>query len=285
MRVSLPQPARTSRSPRERISKTIVDFQKYRAARLAENVEKLIHVVAMDPAVSLQVTAKLKSELPAAHREFSNLCAVVSAAYLLSLLASGYLSAYLGSPWFVLFVCLMLTVEYFILGYYRWRYRYTDAYIADYLIRALEIGLIYRDTPKDARLRDLFAASIQRVAIKYCTTFKRSASTRFFAAQVRSQARNCRNDIVSLMPGLVTARQNEIDSINSDLVRLLIRTQTGYWYQTRDITRHGMAIPRRSAFSIGLRSAFTDRPIQVALISTTGTLLVSIIGSVISHLK
>jgi hypothetical protein len=168
--------------------------------------------------------------------------------------------------------------------WYVWREDCRDSYIADYLIRSLEIGLIYSAAPTNQHVRDRLAISIQRAAIRYSTAYRKSNSTSFFAAQVRTQAKSCRNDIISIVPALVTADRNEIEAINADLARLLIRSQTGYWYQTRDIARHETAVPRWNAIRISIASFIRDRSVQVAMLALLATIIAAVLGPLITRL-
>jgi hypothetical protein len=265
-------------------------FQRYRTANLAENVQEKIHSVAMNRTLSQQIVTQIKSGLRITHREYLRICATCAIIFLLPFLASLLVGLALGERYSNLMyggVCLfwLVAAELFMFQYFAWRREHGDTYIADYLTRALEIGLEYQNNSSNAYLRDTFAESIQGVAIRYFVIFRESASTRFFGAQVRSRAKSCRNDIVSLIPGLVTAGETEIEAINSDLARLVIRSQTGYWYQTSDIARQGMPIPRRDAIWISFASSVRDRSIQVALIALTATLIAAAIAATANLFK
>lgn len=184
-------------------------------------------------------------------------------------------------------------MQYFMMANWDWRARYRDYYSASYLIRALEFGLRYHEALADDRLRyndrlryydrlrDGFAESIQRSAVRYPMVYKRSISTRCFAGQVRARAKSCRNDIMSLIPSLVTASRSEVGAINDDLARLIIRSQTGYWYQTGDIVRREMPLPRKDAVKISVTSFIGDRSIQVAMLALTATLIAAILTTLL----
>jgi hypothetical protein len=304
MRVGLPNTQSGTVVPdslREEISEAFASLRSYYAADLSDDVQGAVRIVAADPEVSEKIISRLVSELPEAHRKYLRVWTICLAVYFLPLVITplsrlfserAYLfltdnhpfgASFFGFP-FIWFLIYLGTAEYALLEYLEWRSKYRDAYIADYLIRSLEIGLMYRSDPTNEDLRDRFATSIQRAAIKYLTIYKRSDSTRFFAAQVRSQARACRNNIISIVPGLVTADQGMIEVINTDLARLLIRSQTGYWYQTGDIARPGMPMRRRDAIRISLASFIRDRSIQVAILALAATLAAALIASLASHL-
>lgn len=300
--VDRPQPACDNNSFMNDFSEQLAQLRKYLDAGLAENVENLIHVTAANPSVSQQVITKIQSEVHEAHRRFFRLGTVSVVIPLAALLIGGtaelitrniyhipWNDNYLGSGGDVLetaFVFVVLiTAVLFAVRYFLLREDYSDAYVADCLIRALEVGLSYQDAPTDSSLRDRFATSLQQAAIKYYISFKRSSSSLFFAAQVRSQARSCRKDIISIVPGVVTASQEEIAEINSNLARLLIRSQTGYWHQTSDIAKRGVPMPRRDAIRISLSSFFKERSVQLAFIAVTGTLVGAIISVIAPHLK
>ena len=232
-------------------SEVIEAIRKYRAAQLPDNVQDKIHRVAINAAVSQQVIAQIESGLQEAHTKFTKIYTTSAAMVLVPFAVSNLMDlmpGILDLNWnFLLPLAWILAAELYIIRYFVWRRDYGQTYIADYLARALEFGLMYQDEPTDTYLRDKFALGIQGAAIRYSVIFRRSGSTRFFAEQVRATARSCRNDIISLIPGLVTAGDTEIEAINSDIARLIIRSQTGYWYQTSDIARQGMPIPWRYA--------------------------------------
>jgi hypothetical protein len=284
MTVGLPEPAGDPSSLREEFAQLIAEIRNYRSPELPEDVQRIIHDVAMDSEVSAKVIAKISAELPACRRKYYRISARLLVTWLalipLSSLAQVLLSGHVSSRvvtdvWGAI---ALLAVEAFILEYFDWRAEYRDSYMANFLIRTLEFGLRYQSTLTDERFRDGLATMIQRTAIRYSIVYKRSNSTRFFAAQVRRQAKSCRNDLMSLVPGLVVARQPEIRIINENLARLLIRTQTGYWYETSDIARHGMPMPRRNAIRISLAAFIKDRSIQVAFIALAATIIAAIIA-------
>lgn len=300
--VGRPQAASGPDSFMNIFSEPLAKLRKYRAALIAENVEQLIHVTAANPEVSQQVITKVQSEVREARRVFFRICSTSVIIPLAVLLINGtadlitrnifhvpWNDNYLGSRSDIfeltsIFV-LLATAALFAVRCFVWRENYTNPWVADCLIRTLEAGLIYQGAPTDSRLRDSFAISLQQAAIIYYVSFKGSSSSGFFAVQVRSQARNCRNDIMSMVPGLVTADQEEIAAINSNLARLLIRSQTGYWHQTNDIAKKGAPAPRRDAIQISLSSFFKERPVQLAILAVTGTLAATIISAIVAHLS
>lgn len=271
-------------SIRGEFSELIESIQTYRAAQLPDNVETKIHSVAMNAAISQQVVSQIQCGLREAHTRYTRFCTSCAIMILLPFLIDTLIVLVPGAPNLnynlLLFCVWIIAIELYILRYYEWRGNYALTYIADYLARALEIGLMYQDEPTNTYLRDKFAQSIQGAAIRYSVIFRRSDSTRFFAVQVRAKARSCRNDIISLIPGLVAIDDNKIAEINSDLARLLIRSQTGYWYQTSDIVRQGMPIPKRYAAWISSASFVRNRSIQIALMAAVATLGAALITAI-----
>ena len=279
MRLGLPNPDGEPGSIRAETSEVLAEIRNYRAAELPGDIEKIIHDVAVNSEIAQEVIAKVKSELPASHTRFYRISLRMLLMWLALIPLNLFLKAYLASFGVNagMLSAIVVILELYILSYFDWRSEYRDSYIADHLIRSLEFGLKYQASLTDERLRDGLAEMIQRTAIRYSVVYKKSGSTRFFAAQVRRQAKKCRNDIMSLIPGVVVAGQAEIEAINADLTRLLIRTQTGYWHQTSDIARRGMPMPRRNAVRISLASFARDRTIQVAFIALTATIIAAVI--------
>jgi len=287
---------------REEIVEVLTEFQSYRAGGLPDDVEKEIHGVAANPEVSKQVIAKIRSEVPVAHKSYLRIWRSSLICFFLPIFAV-WLSPLFPRPihtlltsdslngvdtWGIPSVCVFLwlvAAGAFLALWFTWRQDHHDAYIADYLIRALEIGLIYLAAPTSDQARDRLATSIQRAAIRYSAAYRRSESTAFFTAQVRAQAKNCRNDIISIVPTLVTANRDEIDMINADLARLLIRSQTGYWHQTHDIARHGTPLRRWNSIRISIASFIGDRSIQVAMLAVFAAIVAAVIGTLIPHLR
>jgi hypothetical protein len=269
-------------SLRGEFSELIESIRKYRAAQLADNVQDKIHSVAMDAEISQQVITGIEYGLQEAHTKYAKICTTCVTMVLVPFAVISLMGLMPGildlNGNFLLFLAWIAAIEIYILRYFEWRSYYNHTYVADYLVRALEVGLMYQDEPTDTCLRDKFARSIQGAAIRYSVIFRRSESTRFFAQQVRATARSCRNDIIGLIPGLVTAGNTEIEAINSDLARLLIRSQTGYWYQTSDIARRGVPVPRRYAAWISSVSFIRNRSIQISLMTVLATLGAALIA-------
>jgi hypothetical protein len=290
MTIGLPNPEGDPTSIRAEFLDVLTEIRNYRAAELTGDVERIIHDVASNSEISGRVIAKIKSEIPACRGKFYRISVRLALMWLalipLLFIAHLFLRAYVASHTITAgwWIATTLILELYILDYFDWRSEYRDSYIANFLIRSLEFGLRYQSTLTDERLRDGLALMIQRTAIRYSIIYKKSDSTRFFAAQVRRQAKKCRNDIMSLVPGLVVAGRTEIEVINADLTRLLIRTQTGCWHQTSDIARHGMPMPRRNAARIALASFIKDRSIQVAFIALAATITAAVIALLV-HAK
>jgi hypothetical protein len=304
VRTVLPDPEFPTRpaSVREELIDMLAEIRRYRAAEVTKEVRLLIQSVAANEEVSQRVIAKVEAETSAAHRIYFRMCAVSIGWVLFTLILSmitelllpkAYLfwtgDLLLGSNqqiflWLLFFMWVCIA-EVFILRFWSWRRQFCDAYVADYLIRALEIGMIYYSASTQLDLRDRFAMSIQRAATRYCLIFRRSSSSRFFASQVRSRALRCRDNIIGLVPMLVTADRDEIYKVNVQIVRLLIRSQTGYWFQTDDIAAYDMPMLKRDSARISLASFAKDRSIQVAFITLTSTLIGTVIASLLSHLR
>jgi hypothetical protein len=162
-----------------------------------------------------------------------------------------------------------------------------EAYVAGRIFGALELGVSYYSeyetlSPAQHRqIKDVFVIRIQRVASACFAVYRETKSTRFFKSQVRLQAKHSRNDIMTLVPGLVTASRQEFSDTTADLARLFIRTQTGYWYQTKDIARRGTRIPRRYTAGVWLASFLRETAIQVGIIAAIATIVgaaVAVIG-------
>jgi hypothetical protein len=285
MTLWLPNPSGDSSAFGE-IRDLLTEIRRYRACELPENVKNIICAVAMNSEVSKKVLDKLKSELPVSHKEYFRIHVIfwtVLLVFVISPLLTQFIPIKQSYVNELMLLALVANFTFFILRYLDWRTERRDPYIADFLIRTLEFGLRYQYASADERLRDGLALMIQRTAARYAIVYKRSDSSRFFAAQVRRQARDCRNDIMTLIPGLVTAGQFEIKNINENLTRLLIRTQTGYWHQTEDIAKEGMPMRRGDAIRISLASFIEDRPIQVAFIGFVAAIVTATIG-LIKHI-
>jgi len=266
------------------IKEVLNEIKKYRACKLPENIQEIVHSVANNPEVSEKVLNKLKVELPLSHKRYFKIHVIFWSINLVYVLLSFIfeflpIKQYYANELPALVLVAALTI--FILNYFAWRKEFRESYIADFLIRTLEFGLKYKMARENDELRDGLAQMIQRTAVRYKAIYKQSDSSFFFASQVRRRARDCQNNIMTLIPGLITAEQPEIDSLNENLARLLIRTQTGYWYQTDDIAKEGMPMKRSDTIRISLTSLIKDRAIQVAFIA----LIATVTGAVVSLIQ
>ncbi len=280
---------------RTQLSRATEGIKRYFAGYLAEDVQKTIHDAAMNSMVSQDVIAKAQSRISAARKKYVRLGLISAAIGILPHLAAPLLGIFtsrgyllvsgheLAGPgvtnalafWEVAGSC-------FLAQYFLWRRDNGLGYIADYLTRSLQCGLQHYSDPTNPELRDKFAMSIQQAATRYVTIFKYSArGPHFFAVHVRTVAKGCRNDILSMIPALVTANRDEIAVINCNLARLVIRSQTGYWHQTDDIGRHGAVVPRRDAMRISVLTFIKDRAIQVALIALVTSVIASVIAAIV----
>jgi hypothetical protein len=250
------------------------DIRRYRAAEFPVEIEDLIHRVAMNSEISTVVVRKIKQEAAPANKELFK----ITLRCILLAMAAAPLSHIPSAGNLIAGFAAILILEWTFLDCLYWRIKWRDSYVASYLIRALEFGLILQAAMSDQRIRDGFAASIQRAATRFPIAYKKSAyASAFFAGQVRRQAKMCRNDILSLIPCLVTAGQEEVQQVNADLARVLIRTQLGFWYQTSDISRPVNSIPLRYAAWLAFGSFFKEKSIQVAIIAFSATVLSAIL--------
>jgi hypothetical protein len=237
-------------------------------------VEDLIHSVAMNCEISTAVVSKIKKEAAPANKEFFKIalrCMLLAmAATLIGNIPS------IGN--LIEGFTIIIILEWTILDFLHWRIKWGDAYVASYLIRALEFGLIFENNITDRHMRDAYAASIQRAATRFPIAYRKSAyASAFFASRVRRQAKMCRNDMLSLIPGLVTANNEEVKQVNADLARVLIRTQLGLWHQTGDIARPTTFVPLRYATWLAIGSFFREKSIQVAVIAFLGTIITGVL--------
>jgi hypothetical protein len=166
-----------------------------------------------------------------------------------------------------------LAAIYFLITFRVWRQENRMGRIAGNLVDALKAGIDFRRNETDESLRDRFASLVQRAALTYRNVFRYSEGTSFFKAQVRRKARSCSAHIMTLVPGIVTAGAQEIDQINEDLARLIIRSQTGYWHQTGDIAKHGAALTRPNTIRLGFLGFIKDRAVQIASLTLVAALL------------
>jgi hypothetical protein len=279
MRVSLPASKRGSWSIRE----LIAGIQCYRAAEIPIEIDQLIHGVAVNSEISTRVVRKIRGEAPRANEE---LFRITRRAILLIVVFFPPLSRIPSVGNWMTVLAVILTLEWAALGWLSWRIRWRDAYIASYIIRALEFGLIFQGDVTDHEIRDGFAASIQRVATRFPILYKGSTdSTAFFAGHIRRQAKRCRNDIFSLIPCLITANQEETQKVNADLARVLVRTQLGFWHQTDDISRPASFMPLRYAILPSLGSLFSDKSVRIAILVTIIPSLFSFASLILTHAK
>jgi len=276
------------RSLRAEFAERIAIIRDLQAGKVSESVKNAIHSVAENPAISQEVIDQIEAQLPTMRKRFVGINRTASIIFTLPLLISYLLWFTFGKPYYVWFnhelvfwiAPTLMALYYFARSYFDWRSINARTYIADYLMNAVEDGLRYSEDIADTELRDKFAISIQRAAIRYASVFKSTSSTRFFAAQVRSKAKSCRNDILSIIPSLVAPDPQEIKHIADDFARLIIRTQTGYWYQTSDIAKGRPPLRRGEAIRIALISFVADRSIQVALIALTATAVGATLASI-----
>lgn len=174
--------------------------------------------------------------------------------------------------------------SYFFVHLSKWRQKHRLGRAAADLIRALEHGFTVKDDVTDSQKREAYATSIQIAARTYRNAFKHSSGTGFFNSQVKAIAKVASIRIMGLIPGVVTADAADIDAINDDLTRLIIRSQTGYWHQTEDIERHGAPLARSAKVRLAIASFIKDRAIQVATISLLGILIGAFVTSVLPML-
>lgn len=279
------------------LSRFAEGIRRYSDGVLGETVQEAIHDAAMNPRLSQDVIAKAQSRLSVARKKYLRLVLISGGIAILPQLVVPLLAALTNRKYWLLsghqiagpgatnaLFIWEASAAYFCTRYFYWRSANRLGYIADYLARSLQHGLEYYSDPTNIEFRDQFAGSIQRAATRYATVFKRSTRhPRFFAVHVRSVARGCRNDILSLIPALVTANCDEIAAINRDLARLMIRSQTGYWHETKDIVKHGAVVPKRDAVQISILTFIKDRSIQVAFMALIAALIGTTVPSILSH--
>lgn len=269
----------------------------YFAGDLVEDVKKAIHDAAMNPTVSEDVIAKAQSRISVARKKLVVLGLISAAIGILPHIAAILWGIFasrgrlpvsghelMGADITNGFAFWEVAGAYFCTSYFYWRRDNRLGYIAGYLIRSLQCGLQFYGDSTNTELRDKFAICIELAATRYAVIFKYSAGRpHLFAVRVRTAARTCRNDILSMIPNLVTADCDEIQAINCDLARLVIRSQTGYWYQTNDIGSRGAVVPRRDAMRISVLTFIKDRAIQVALIALAASLIGTVVPVVLQH--
>jgi hypothetical protein len=278
-----------------RLARSLDSVRVHFAGKLSVDIQQLIHDTAMNPGISRDVIVNTESRLSAMRKKYLRLI-VISVAFLT---VPHLVAAILGSftKWGYLIVsgheifgagvknALVFTefaVAYFIVGYYK--LRQDHGAVANRLVSSLSCGLAYYHDSTNTELRDNLAVSIERSATRYSAVFKRSSgASRLLASGLRRKARDCRNNILSLIPLLVTADCDGIADINRDLARLLIRSQMGYWYQTDDLAKQGTVLPRRDAMRISVISFIKDRSIQVAFIALLAVIMASVLPIILSH--
>jgi hypothetical protein len=280
------------------ISQGMGSFAKSPAPELPDEIKDLISIVAADAEVCQKIVATVNFTLASAHKRrrlhwFIDIGFVIADLLLLAIpyytLQAFGVSADIAN---LIGSCSCLCVA---LGWQYLRFRnlelwlagHGEAYLAGRIFRALELGIrYYSDYEKlsplqHRRSRGILATRIQGVAVAYFVVYRKTKSTRFFRSQMRLQAKRSRNDVMTLVPGLVTASRQDISATMADLARLLIRTQTGYWHQTSDVARQGTRIPRRYTVSIWLASIIRETSVQVGMIAALATIVgaaVAVIG-------
>jgi hypothetical protein len=271
-------------------------IKRYYAGGFDARIQQAIQEVAANSAVSQDVATKVQARLRASRLKLLRISLIAGAIGLGPHLAviplevifhRGY--SFLSGDQVIgdgITNSVMLwefAIVNFLMSYYSWRKINRLGRLAAQLINCLECGLGHASNPTDFNNRDRFAASLQRLATGYFTAFRQSSGPRYFKNQVHSTARICRDDVLSLLPSLVTADSVEISRINCDLTRLLIRSQLGYWYQTKDIGRPGIIVPKREVIRASLNAFIADRSIQVAVIAMFTALLSAIMPVILKH--
>jgi hypothetical protein len=277
---------------RSELSAAKDDLRRYWNGRIRDDVKELIHSIAADRAVSDSMIEDLQPRLKKMRRSLVRIALIsysIAALPIFTLTITGN-EKYLEGKGFVggglpnAFFLWEIAVMSFLARYWIWRREHGSTCAASYLLAAVERGIQLHGASTDSESRDIFAKAIQDAAIKYHVAYRRTQSSRYFAAQVRGAARQCRDDIISMMPGLVTAKAPEIEAVNADLVRLVIRSQTGYWHQTASVARPRAPVTRPNKIRLLLRDFARDRAIQVAIIALITSLLTATITSVMAYM-
>jgi hypothetical protein len=287
-----------SSSSNTRFSRYLSKARSFFAADLDDDVRGVIYETAMNDSVSQEVIIQTQARLSVARKKYLRFSvaslAILFVPHLIALVLSlftswGYLlisGHEIAGPSVknALFFTEIAAV-YFIAQRSSWRKVNGLASLADCLTRSLASGLAYQRDPANVDLRDSFAASIELSATRYASVFKRvsSNSSHLLAVRVRQRAKCCRNDILSLIPALVTADSDCVAEINRNLARLLIRSQLGYWYQTDDIVKRDAIMPLRDEMRISVTTFIKDRSIQVAFIALLAALAAAILPVVLSR--
>jgi hypothetical protein len=280
-----------------RLAHSLDSVREHFAGKLSVDIQQLIHDTAMNPDVSQDVIAKTETRLSTMRKRYLRLIVISGALLTVPHLVAAILGSFTSWGYLIVsgheivgagvknaLVYTEFAVAYFVVGYYKRRQVHGLGYLANCLVSSLSCGLEYYHDSTNTELRDKLAVSIERSATRYSAVFKRSSgSSRLFASRLRRKARDCRNDILSLIPLLVTADCDGIADINRDLARLLIRSQLGYWYQTDDLAKQGTVLPRRDAMRISVISFIKDRSIQVAFVGLIAILIASVMPIILSR--
>ncbi|MBO2447157.1 hypothetical protein J4573_08670 [Actinomadura barringtoniae] len=169
-------------------------------------------------------------------------------------------------------------LTYILASYPYWRMRNGNAYVAHYLIRAIRRGLDYQAQSISQERRDDFADAIQMAATRYRVIYRRVNSVRIFSKQVKATARRCRDNIMSMIPCIVTADADQVAEIVTDLARLLIRSQTGYWHQTNDIARSPVTRHWTDRARQQVTDFLLDRSVQIAILAAIASLIAALVA-------
>ena len=286
-----------ARNNSARLAHSLDSVRAHFAGKLSVDIQQLIHDTAMNPDVSQDVIAKTEARLSTTRKKYLRLVVISGALLTVPHLVAAILGSFTSWGYSIVSGHEILgagvknaqffttvAVAYFIVGHYKWRQDHGPGYLANCLVSSLSCGLEYYHDSTNTELRDKLAASIERSATRYSAVFKRSSgSSRLLTSRLRRKARDCRNNVLSLIPLLVTADCDGIADINRDLARLLIRSQLGYWYQTNDLAKQGTVLPRRDAMRISVISFIKDRSIQVAFIALLAVLIASVMPIILSH--
>lgn len=267
----------------EGIRSYTTDLQAYFAGEVKQEAADFICKVTDNPEISDRIIDEIRSEIPVARKAtfWASLRMIIGMC--VSLLLGSIYPDNFGS--FIASVTISVCLAVMMAAHDR---RFRHHYIANHLIAAIEHGLNYqsfldgsgklRKDPVAKEARNYCAKRIECAARRFPASYGRArGGGRFFAKTVRRKARQCRNDILTMIPGLAALDADEMRSINEDIARILIRTQLGYWYQTEDIAIDGVSIPLKYRARLGLGAFFQDRSIQVALIPFLGVIFSAIL--------
>jgi hypothetical protein len=282
---------------RSEVSHLKANLKRYFGGDLDGEIADLIRNVAMNPTVSQDVITLVQSRMGIARKKYLRLVLTTGSIGLLPHLVALLLLPFTNRPFMFLLgyqlagretditnslFFWILAASFWIQAYSTWRSNNGLGYIGNRLIKALRCGLAYFANPTDSSLRDEMAASLQRVAAGYSVVFRRSIKgPRFYTKHIRSVARGCRNDILGLVLAVATADRGEVSTINGNLARLIIRSQTGYWYQTEDLVKAGGVVAKSDSIKITVLTFLKDRSIQVALIALMGVIISAFFAPII----